>query len=194
MQKLTREDLMSLERYAESRKDFRARVMEHKKNRQVQLGANVTIYFEDRLTVQYQIQEMLRIEKIFESAAIQEELEAYTPLIPDGSNWKATFMVEYTDVDERKKMLARLIGIERKVWVRIGDGEKVYPIANEDLERETEEKTSAVHFLRFEFAPDMVVSAKSGSSIAIGIEHENYTEEVNPLPDNIRNALVKDFA
>ena len=194
MQKLSREDLMPLEKYAENRKEFRARVLEHKKNRQVQLGANVMLYFEDSLTVQYQVQEMLRIEKIFEAAAIQEELEAYTPLIPDGKNWKATFMVEYPDVDERKTMLARLIGIERKVWVRIDDCEKVYPIANEDLERETEEKTSAVHFLRFEFTPEMVASAKLGTSIAIGVEHENYTEEVNPLPDNIRNALVKDFA
>ena len=194
MQKLTREDLMSLEQYAESRKDFRARVMAHKKNRQVHLGANVTLYFEDRLTAQYQIQEMLRIEKIFEADAIKEELEAYNPLIPDGTNWKATFMVEYPEVDERKKMLARLIGIERKVWVRIGDCEKVYPIANEDLERETEEKTSAVHFLRFEFTPEMIDKANAGASIAIGVEHENYTEELNPLPDNIRNALVDDFA
>jgi len=193
MQKLTREDLMTLEKYAESRKNFRVRVMEHKKNRQVHLGENATLYFEDRLTAQYQIQEMLRIEKIFEADAIKEELEVYNPLIPDGTNWKATFMVEYPDVEERKKMLARLIGIERRVWVRVGTCEKVYPTANEDLERETEEKTSAVHFLRFEFTPEMIGMAKSGGAIAIGVEHENYFEEVNPLPDNIRNALVNDF-
>lgn len=191
---LSRDDLLSLEQYALQRNEFRAKVMEHKKNRQVQLGANATLYFEDRLTVQYQIQEMLRIEKIFEANGINEELEAYNPLIPDGANWKATFMVEYPDVEERKKMLAQLIGIERKVWVKVDDCDKVYPIANEDLERETDEKTSSVHFLRFEFTPEMISKAKSGADIAIGVEHPVYTKEINPLPENIRNALVQDFA
>jgi len=193
MQKLTREDLMSLEKYAEVRSDFRAKVMAHKKNRQVALGAHATLYFEDRLTIQYQIQEMLRIEKIFEAVGINEELEAYNPLIPDGGNLKATFMVEYGDVEERQRMLAKLIGIENKIWVQIAQCDKVYPIADEDLERNTEEKTSAVHFLRFEFTPEMISHAKEGAAISMGVDHENYTEQLNPLPENIRTALVADF-
>jgi hypothetical protein len=136
---------------------------------------------------------MLRIEKIFEAEGINEELAAYNPLIPDGNNWKATFMVEYPNVDERKKMLAQLIGIERKVWAQVEGCDKVYPIANEDLDRETEDKTSSVHFLRFEFTPEMVDKAKSGAAIAIGVEHPVYSEELNPLPDNVRSALVQDF-
>ncbi|MDH5546405.1 MAG: DUF3501 family protein [Gammaproteobacteria bacterium] len=191
--KLTRSDLMSLESYAEARKEFRAKVIEHKKNRTVHLGQNATLYFEDRLTVQYQVQEMLRIEKIFEADGIKEELEAYNPLIPDGSNWKATFMIEYPDVDERKKMLGQLIGIERQVWVQIDDCDKVYPIANEDLDRETDEKTSSVHFLRFEFTPGMIEKARTGAAIAIGVDHNAYSTVVKPLPENYRNALVADF-
>jgi len=157
--KLMREDLMSLEQYAEKRNDFRAQVMEHKKSRQVAIGPNATLYFEDRMVMQYQVQEMLRIERIFEKEAIQEELDAYNPLIPDGSNWKATFMLEYPDIEQRKVELARLLGIEKKVWVRVGELDKVYPIANEDLERETEEKTSSVHF----FAIRTVAGNGSGS-------------------------------
>lgn len=194
MQKLTRDDLFSLENYAEARDSFRAKVMAHKKTRQVHLGSHATLYFEDRLTVQYQIQEMLRIEKIFEASGIREELEAYNPLIPDGHNWKATFMLEYPDLVERKKMLAQLRGIERSVWVQVEGCEKIYPIANEDLSRETEEKTSAVHFLRFEFTASMIDRAQSGSVISIGIEHPAYPVEFVHLPDNIRHSLIQDFA
>jgi hypothetical protein len=153
MTHLNASDLMSLEQYARQRSDFRAKVLEHKKRRQVALGPNATLYFEDRLTIQYQVQEMLRIERIFEPAGIDEELSAYNPLIPDGSNWKATFMLEYPDVEQRKRELARLIGVEDKVWVQVEGHDKVYAIADEDLERDTEEKTSSVHFLRFELRP-----------------------------------------
>jgi hypothetical protein len=191
--KLTRDDLWSLEQYAEKRNDFRAQVMAHKKSRQVAIGPNATLYFEDRMVMQYQVQEMLRIERIFEKEAIQEELDAYNPLIPDGSNWKATFMLEFPDVEQRKKELGKLLGIEKKVWVRVGEFEKVYPIANEDLERETEEKTSSVHFLRFELKPEMVTAAKSGAAISMGIDHDAYRYDVVPVADNIRQSLVADL-
>lgn len=194
MSKLTPANLLSLEDYSKQRADFRSKVMAHKKNRQVHLGDHATLYFEDGLTMQYQVQEMLRIERIFEEEGINEELAAYNPLIPDGSNLKATFMVEYEDVDERKAALAKLIGIENKVWIQIAGFDKVYPVANEDLERTTEEKTSSVHFLRFEFTPDMIVAAKQGADMAMGIEHENYYVEMNPVATNIRDALVADFA
>ena len=191
--KLTREDLWGLEQYAEKRNEFRAQVMEHKKSRQVAIGPNATLYFEDRMVMQYQVQEMLRVERIFEKEAIQEELDAYNPLIPDGNNWKATFMLEYPDVEQRKVELARLLGVEKKVWVRVGDLDKVYPVANEDLERETEEKTSSVHFLRFELTPEMVTAAKSGAAISMGIDHDAYRYEVAPVADNIRQSLVGDL-
>jgi len=194
MSKLTPANLLSLEEYSKQRTDFRSKVMAHKKNRQVHLGDHATLYFEDGLTMQYQVQEMLRIERIFEEEGINEELAAYNPLIPDGSNLKATFMVEYEDVDERKAALAKLIGIENKVWIQVAGFEKVYPFANEDLERTTEEKTSSVHFLRFEFTPDMIAAAKQGADMAMGIEHENYYVEMNPVATNIRDALVADFA
>ncbi len=193
MPHLTRDDLYSLEQYAEVRPDFRKKVMAHKKNRTVPVGPNATLYFEDRLTMQYQIQEMLRIERTFEPEGIQEELDVYNPLIPDGSNWKATFMIEYEDVEERQKRLAELIGIEDKIWVRVGDHEKVYAIANEDLERTTPEKTSSVHFLRFELTPEMVESARSGAPIRVGIEHPEYTHETE-VPENVRKSLVEDLA
>ena len=192
--KLTRDDLFSLERYAEARTDFRAKVLEHKKHRQVHLGDIATLYFEDRLTMQYQIQEMLRVERIFESSGIQEELDAYNPLIPDGSNWKATFMIEVPDVDERRKVLARLIGIEDKVWVRVDGFEPVFAIADEDLERDTEEKTSSVHFMRFELTPEMVVAVKQGAAIGAGIAHEAYTTQLDPLPAGVRDSLAADLA
>jgi len=194
MSKLTPANLLSLEEYSKQRADFRSKVMAHKKNRQVHLGDHATLYFEDGLTMQYQVQEMLRIERIFEEEGINEELAAYNPLIPDGNNLKATFMVEYEDVEERKAALANLIGIENKVWIQVAGFDKVYPIANEDLERTTEEKTSSVHFLRFEFAPEMIAAAKQGADIAMGIEHENYYVEMNPVANNIRDALVADFA
>ena len=193
MSKLTREDLYTLEAYAEKRKDFRAGVLEHKKNRAVHVGPNATLYFEDRLTMQYQIQEMLRIEKIFEADGIQEELDAYNPLIPDGSNFKATFMMEYGDVEERKKALAKLGGIEDKTWLQVDGFDKAYAIANEDLDRTEDEKTSAVHFMRFELDADMAEAVKSGAAIKAGIEHDNYTHIVD-VAQNVRDSLSQDLS
>jgi hypothetical protein len=194
IQGLRRSDLMSLEEYAERRNDYRKQVMAHKKNRQVALGPNSRLYFEDRITMQYQIQEILRIEKIFESAAIEEELDSYNPLIPDGSNWKATFMIEFADENERKEALCRFIGIETCVWVRVGDLEQVYPIANEDLERQTASKTSAVHFLRFELDQTMIESAKNGVDIYMGVTHPEYTHETGALQRHIADSLAADLS
>jgi hypothetical protein len=194
MQKLTRDDLYSLEKYAEVRNDFRAKVIAHKKDRRVPLGSITALYFEDRLTMQYQVQEMLRIERIFEIAGIEEELAAYNPLIPDGSNLKATFMIEVADESERRETLAVLIGIENQVWVRVEGFDPVFAIADEDMERDTEEKTSAVHFMRFEFSQEMVAAAKKGAAMGAGISHERYTQQLEPLPDNMRAALSADFS
>ncbi|HDY82719.1 MAG TPA: DUF3501 family protein [Halieaceae bacterium] len=194
MSKLKREDLMSLEQYAQARDDFRQKVMAHKKNRLVRLNEHAALYFEDQFTMQYQIQEMLRIEKIFEPDAIQEELDTYNPLIPDGSNWKATFMLEYPDVEERKQRLARLVGIEDKVWVRVGDLDKVYAIANEDLERSTEEKTSSVHFLRFELTDEMLAAAKQGAPISMGVDHPEMMLEITSVAADAASSLVNDLA
>jgi hypothetical protein len=193
MQKLTRDDLYSLEEYAQVRGDFRAKVMAHKKNRQVSIGAHATLYFEDRLTMQYQVQEMLRVERIFEREGIEEELAAYNPLIPDGSNWKATFMIEYGNEDERRDALARLIGIEDKVWVRVGDQAQVWAIADEDLERTAADKTSSVHFVRFELTPEMVTAAKAGAAIAMGIDHPEYRYETVIVPAT-RASLTADLS
>lgn len=193
MQKLAHHDLMTLEQYAKARNDFRARVMAHKKNRQVQIGRNATLYFEDRLTMQYQIQEMLRAERIFEQQGIQDELDAYNPMVPDGTNLKATFMIEYPDVEERRVALGRLLGIEDRVWVQVADFRKVYAIADEDLERETEEKTSAVHFLRFELEPEMIKALKAGAALGIGIDHPAYTHAVMPVPEATRASLAGDL-
>ena len=193
MQKLTRDDLFSLEKYAEVRKDFRAEVLAHKQDRRLPLGTNATLYFEDRLTMQYQIQEMLRIERIFEADGINEELEAYNPLIPDGANWKATFMVEFPDIEERRAMLSNLVGIENKVWLQVGEGDKVRPIADEDLERSDDDKTSAVHFLRFELNQQQIADLKDGATLAAGIDHDNYMVDVNPVPDNVRSSLLADL-
>lgn len=193
MQKLTRDDLYSLEKYAEVRSKFRAEVMEHKKNRQVAVGPNATLYFEDRLIMQYQVQEMLRAERIFESAGIQEELDSYNPLIPDGHNWKATFMIEYPDESERKQALAKLIGIEDRVWVKVAGFAPVYAIADEDIERETAEKTSSVHFLKFDLDADMIAAAKEGAAISIGIDHDHYNHQIDPVPANVRDALTADL-
>lgn len=157
------------------------------------LGTNATLYFEDQMTMQYQVQEMLRIEKIFEADAIQEELDAYNPLIPDGSNWKATFMVEFPDTDERKAMLARLIGVEDKVWLQVGDLPKILPIADEDLERSDDQKTSAVHFLRFELTEEQVQQLKDGAELAAGIDHDVYQVEIRPVAENIRLSLLNDL-
>jgi hypothetical protein len=193
MEKLTRESLYSLEKYAEVRKAFREQVMAHKRDRRLALGTNATLYFEDRMTMQYQVQEMLRAERIFDAAGINEEIDAYNPLIPDGTNWKATFMVEFTDVTERREMLQRLIGIEDHVWMQVDDFALIRPIADEDMERETVEKTSAVHFLRFELEPQQIRALKEGASLAAGIDHENYQVDVRPVPDNIRQSLVSDL-
>lgn len=192
MEKLTKEQLYSLEKYAEVRPDFRKKVMEHKNLRSVQIGENAYFHFEDRLTMQYQVQEMLRIEKIFEAKGIEEELDAYNPLIPDGTNWKATFMIQYEDPEVRKQELTKLIGIEDKVWVKVNDNEKVYAIADEDLERENEVKTSSVHFLRFELEPDMIDKVKKNAEITIGIDHENYNGSVEANP-NLKESLKADL-
>ncbi len=193
MAKLTRDDLFTLEEYAEKRVEFRSRVMQHKKHRKVHLGEHATLYFEDRLTMQYQIQEMLRIEKIFEKDGIQEELDTYNPLVPDGRNLKATFMVEYDDVEERKDALAKLIGVEDRVWVQVKGFDRAYAIADEDLERDNAEKTSSVHFMRFELSDEMVQAAKAGHDMLIGVDHENYSFVVEPLAKFVQDSLSSDF-
>ena len=190
---LTRESLLSLEQYARERKAFRARVMEHKKRRTVHLGPNLTLIFEDELTIRYQIQEMLRIERIFEEEGIQAELDAYGPLVPDGSNWKATMMLEYPDIEERRRRLAELKGIEDRVWVQVEGCARVWPIADEDLERETEEKTSSVHFLRFELAPEMRRAVKAGAPVRVGVDHPGYRAETL-LAQEVRASLAADLA
>jgi len=193
MAQVTRESLMTLEAYARARSEFRRKVIEHKKARTVALGAHVTLLFEDELTVRYQIQEMLRIEKIFEEDGIRHELETYNPLVPDGRNFKATMLVEYEDEAVRRRELARLIGIEDRVWVQVEGAPKVYAIADEDLERENAEKTSSVHFLRFELTEDMAAALKYGVSLSVGVEHENYTAALAPVPAATRAALVRDL-
>ncbi len=193
MEKLTRTDLHSLEEYSAMRSEFRSRIIAHKRNRVLHLGEHATLHFEDRLLMQYQIQEMLRAEKIFEADGIQEELDAYNPLIPDGTNWKATFMLEYDDENIRKQRLAELIGIERLVWVAVDGFEKVYPICNEDLDRETEEKTSSVHFMRFELTDEMIQSLKDGAAISAGIDHEKYQVTIDAVSDTMRASLLEDL-
>jgi hypothetical protein len=192
MSKLTHNDLYSLEEYSRMRPEFRSKIIAHKKNRRVDIGEHASLYFEDALTMQYQVQEMLRIERIFEQEGIQEELDVYNPLIPDGMNWKATFMLEYGDELERKKELANLIGVEKALWVQVDGFERVNPIANEDLVRETEEKTSSVHFVRFELSPEMVSAAKQGAQIKTGIDHSAYHEEV-VISGSVRESLVGDL-
>ena len=193
MQKLTRADLYSLEQYAEKRTDIRAQVMAHKKNRKIHIGPVATVYFEDRMTMQYQIQEMLRVERIFEAGGIEEELGAYNPLIPDGSNWKATFMIEEPDVEKRHKLLSTLVGIEDRVWVRVAGNEPVFALADEDMERDTEEKTSAVHFLRFELSEKMVADLRQGASLGVGIDHQHYAYGVEPVAEPVRESLLADL-
>ena len=192
--RLTRDDLLPLERYHAERAGFRQHVLNHKATRQVCLGAHATLYFEDRLTIQYQVQEMLRIERIFEAEAVQAELDAYTPLIPDGDNWKATFMIEYADVEERKAALVRLVGIEHALWVQVGGSAKVKGIADEDMERSREAKTAAVHFMRFQLTPDMVAAARAGAAISIGVSHPLYTYGLDPVPEAVRASLALDLA
>lgn len=193
MQTLARNDLYNLEQYSELRNSFRAKVMAHKKNRFITIANHAVLFFEDRLTIQYQVQEMLRAERIFDSVGIQDELDAYNPLIPDGSNWKVTFMLQYDDPAERKRMLSRLIGVEKKTWVNVTGFDKVYAIADEDLERDNEEKTSSVHFLRFELLPEMIAAVKAGAEINVGIDHEQFHEHVSPIPTVIRDAIAEDL-
>jgi hypothetical protein len=192
MAKLKRSDLYSLEKYSEIRSEFRKKIIAHKQNRRVLLGEHLLLLFEDQLIMQYQVQEMLKAEKIFEAAGIEEELDAYNPLIPDGSNWKATMMIQYEDLDERKKMLGKLIGIEDKIYMQVEGFDKVFAIADEDISRDNADKTSAVHFLRFELDADMATAAKQGISIHAGVEHDKYSYTVK-LTDNVRSSLVKDL-
>ncbi|MDZ7827807.1 MAG: DUF3501 family protein [Gammaproteobacteria bacterium] len=192
MQKLDRETLDSLEEYSENRDEFRRRVMEHKKPRRVALTEHANLYFEDFLTMKYQVQEMLRAERIFEAEGIMDEIDTYNPMIPDGSNWKATFMVEYEDVAERRARLAELVGIEDRIYMQVNGMDRVYAIADEDLERETEEKTSSVHFMRFELTPEMVRAVQDGADIRAGSDHPNLTEEVTLSPES-RASLAGDL-
>lgn len=192
MSKLTQADLYSLEEYARIRPAFRSKIMAHKKNRRVSIGEHATLYFEDALVMQYQVQEMLRIERIFEQQGIQDELDVYNPLIPDGMNWKATFMLEYQDVEQRRQALADLIGVEKALWVQIKGFPRVQPIANEDLERSTEDKTSSVHFVRFEFSPEMVAAAKQDAQINAGIDHPAYQEQTI-IESAVRESLLGDL-
>ncbi|MCU7810523.1 MAG: DUF3501 family protein [Candidatus Thiodiazotropha sp. (ex Notomyrtea botanica)] len=193
MTHLSHDDLYSLEEYARIRQEFRAKVIEHKKARRLPIGPNAALYFEDELTMQYQVQEMLRIEKIFEPDGIQDELDVYNPLIPDGMNWKATFMMEYVDEEERKAALSQLIGVEKHIWVQVDGFDKVRPIANEDLERSTEEKTSSVHFLRFELSEAMISALKNGSNLSAGIDHPVYDYRVDDIPSPVKKSLVSDL-
>ena len=193
MNKLTRADLISLEKYAETRKTFRDKVLEHKKDRRLAIGPNANMYFEDRLTIQYQVQEMLRIEKVFEAAGIEEELHAYNPLIPDGSNWKATFMLEYEDVNERRRMLSELIGVEANVWMQVAGCTRITPIYNEDMDRSDDEKTASVHFMRFELSEEMIKALRSGASLSAGIDHPAYPYTVDSVPGNVVKSLLQDL-
>jgi len=194
MSKLTRKDLYSLEDYSEMRDEYRQKVMAHKANRRLELGDHILLTFEDKLIMQYQIQEMLKAEKIFESAAIEEELETYNPLIPDGSNWKATLMIQYPDVEERQRQLTLLIGIEDLIWMQVDGFDKIYAISDEDLERANEVKTSAVHFMRFELNQAMAAAAKAGADISAGVEHKNYQAIIDPIANNLRDSLTADLA
>jgi hypothetical protein len=194
MPQITRESLMPLEAYAKARTEYRAKVMAHKKDRALHLGGNVTLIFEDEMTIRYQIQEMLRAERIFEDEGINDELDAYNPLVPDGSNWKATMMIEYPDESERRAWLAKLIGIEDRVWVQVAGCERVHAIADEDLERENAEKTSSVHFMRFELTPAMVAALRGGAALAAGVDHPNYSVSLDRVPDATRASLLADLA
>ena len=193
MPHISADSLLTLEAYAKARKDFRARVLAHKKNRTVSLGEHVTLIFEDELTIRYQIQEMLRVERIFEEAGIRDELDAYNPLIPDGGNWKATMLIEYPEVAERQAKLALLRGIEDRVWVRVAGHDRVYAIADEDMERANDEKTSAVHFLRFELTAPMIAALEAGGELAIGVEHAAYAAAIERVPPATKSSLLSDL-
>ena len=193
MNKIGVDDLYSLEEYSRHRNEFRARVMEHKNHRRLKLGEHLTLCFEDRLTMQYQVQEMLRVERIFEESEIHAELDTYNPLIPDGTNWKATLLIEYPDPAERRMALARLVGVEHRVWVQAGDMPAVTGIADEDLERSTDDKTSSVHFLRFELTPAMVAALKDGATLRAGVDHPACTVRVEAVPEVLRESLIADL-
>jgi len=193
MSKITREDLYSLEDYTAMRDDYRKKIMAHKENRRLEIGEHVLLSFEDKLIMQYQVQEMLKAEKIFDADGIEEELAAYNPLIPDGSNWKATMLIQYPDVEERQQKLTQLIGIEELTWMQVEGFDKVFAIADEDLARDNAEKTSAVHFMRFELSNDMATAVKAGSAISAGVDHENYQSTVSPITENVRQALAIDI-
>ena len=193
MKKLTRSGLYSLEDYLEMRDNYRAKVMAHKKNRRLEIGPNIVLLFEDRLIMQYQVQEMLKAEKIFDAAGIEEELGAYNPLIPDGKNLKATMMIQYSDIEERKEMLGKLLGVEDITWLQVGSFEKIFAVADEDMERSTEDKTSAVHFMRYEFSDEMIASLRDGSELSAGVDHENYNQIISPVATHITQALLLDF-
>jgi hypothetical protein len=194
MRKLARQDLLSLEQYSSDRARLRSEVIAHKQLRNVQVGPNMTWCFEDYTTIRYQVLEMLRAERIFESEGIQGELDACNPLIPDGSNWKVTLLLEFPDPQERRIALEKLIGVEDRCWIRVSEMERVFAVADEDMERENEEKTSAVHFLRFELSPSMVEAMKSGASLSIGVDHDNYRHLLSPLPTPVRDSLRRDLA
>jgi len=194
MNKLTSADLYSLERYARERPAIRATVMEHKRDRQIAVGPNATWLFEDRITIQYQVQEMLRAERIFEPEGIEDELGQYNPLIPDGANWKVTLLIEFPDADERQLQLARLRGVEDRCWVQVAGHDRVFAIADEDLDRENDEKTSSVHFLRFELAPEMIATLRSGASLGVGVDHEHYRHSVTAVREPVRKSLLNDLA
>jgi|SRR5208282_4270760 len=193
MPQITADSLMTLEAYARARNEFRTKVMTHKKNRVVQLGDHVMLVFEDELTIRYQVQEMLRVERIFEAVGIGDELATYNPLVPDGSNWKATMMIEYPNAEERKRMLAMLKGVEQRVWIKIAGCERVYAIADEDLERENEQKTSAVHFLRFELTSGMKQALADGAALAIGVDHPQYNATIDNVSPAVRTSLLQDL-
>jgi uncharacterized protein DUF3501 len=194
MNKLSVSDLLGLERYARERSAFRSKVLEHKRARQLAVGPHMTWLFEDRLTVQYQVQEMLRAERIFEPEGIEEELSAYNPLIPDGQNLKVTLLIEFPDETERRRELAKLKGVEDRAWVQVGGQERVHAIADEDLERENDEKTSSVHFLRFELTAAMIAALRGGAELAAGVDHEHYQHSVAPVSEATRQALIADFS
>jgi hypothetical protein len=193
MARITRDSLLTLEAYARERPQFRSKVIAHKRNRTLGIGPNVTVVFEDELTMRYQVQEMLRAERIFEPEGIQNELDAYNPLVPDGSNWKCTMLIEYPEIAERRRMLPKLIGIEDRVWVRVEGCKQVFAIADEDMDRENEVKTSSVHFLRFELDEDMKKKLRSGAGLAVGVDHPEYKHEIAEVNDSVRSSLLKDL-
>jgi hypothetical protein len=193
MKRITRDSLLTLEAYAKIRDDFRKQLIAHKKPRKIALGNNVTLIFEDELTIRYQIQEMLHAERIFKETEIIHELQTYTPLVPDGCNWKVTMMIEYPDPEERAKKLALLLGIEDRVWVQIGEFESVFAIADEDIERENSDKTSSVHFLRFELMPEMIQALRQNATLRMGIDHPAYSVSVDSIHSDTRTSLLNDF-